>query len=168
MDPARRREQDRIRAAAWRKANPERWAAIVARHRASAKGKAAIEAWKERQREGRPPGGPRGGKVAAIACTDCGKALDGRARKHRTSRCGACWSRRMRERNRDILRAAKAKPCADCGRSYPHYVMDLDHRRGKKVRACSRMHQTGARMLKAEIAKCDVVCANCHRERTHG
>lgn len=137
------------------------------RYRASAKGQTTTEAYKARKREGRPPGNPRGGKIAAVACSDCGKALD-RTRQRRTSRCGSCWSRRFRKRNAEILREAKSKPCADCGRSFPYYVMDLDHRRGTKTRNCSLMLNTGARKLRAEIAKCDVVCANCHRERTHG
>lgn len=55
----------------------------------------------------------------------------------------------------------------DCGQSYPSYVMDLDHR-GDKVRNVARMVSLGlgeATVL-AEIAKCDVVCSNCHRLRT--
>ena len=57
----------------------------------------------------------------------------------------------------------------DCGQSYPSYVMDLDHR-GDKVRNVARMVSLGlgeATVL-AEIAKCDVVCSNCHRLRTFG
>lgn len=63
---------------------------------------------------------------------------------------------------------AKDKPCADCGVSYPHYVMDFDHVRGKKLCNVSsgRFHRSMKRLLD-EIAKCDVVCANYHRERTH-
>lgn len=48
--------------------------------------------------------------------------------------------------------------------------MDLDHVRGVKEFKVSEAvhHAYGIRMerLMAEIAKCEVVCANCHRVRT--
>lgn len=72
------------------------------------------------------------------------------------------------ERNIAIMREAKDQPCEDCGARYPHYVMDLDHVRDAKVAAVSRMVRSGASeaRLRKEIAKCDVVCSNCHRGRT--
>jgi len=74
-------------------------------------------------------------------------------------------------RNRRAIREAKNVPCADCGRRYPPYVMDFDHRVGEKKTfnlsiAAGQTRLSWAKM-KAEIAKCDVVCANCHRERTY-
>src|SRR5262245_31410711 len=74
-------------------------------------------------------------------------------------------------RNRRMLREAKSAPCADCGQTYPPYVMDFDHRPGE-IKAFALANAAGqtrisAERLRAEIAKCDVVCANCHRIRTH-
>lgn len=67
------------------------------------------------------------------------------------------------------VREVKSRPCADCGQSYPPYVMDFDHRDpSKKVAAVAVLMRSGWNKLKEEIAKCDVVCSNCHRERTHG
>jgi hypothetical protein len=75
------------------------------------------------------------------------------------------------ERNRRAIREAKNVPCADCGRRYPHYVMDFDHRPGEKkcfnVSVAAGQPRLSWQRMLAEIAKCDVVCANCHRERTH-
>ena len=69
----------------------------------------------------------------------------------------------------ELTRTAKDKPCDDCGKRFPHYVMDLDHVRGKKVGNVSNLIRRGSRrIIEAEIRKCDVVCADCHRERTHG
>ena len=79
---------------------------------------------------------------------------------------GAIGQARIGLRNRVIIEAAKCKPCMDCGREYPHYVLDFDHVRGDKRRAVSKMKYCSVRLLLEEIAKCDVVCANCHRERT--
>lgn len=64
----------------------------------------------------------------------------------------------------------KNKPCQDCGLSYPSYVMDFDHRDSKdKLRNIAYLPVLGwseNKILK-EIAKCDLVCSNCHRIRTH-
>lgn len=70
---------------------------------------------------------------------------------------------------KSILNEAKSKPCSDCGVAYPPYVMDFDHVRGKKLFVLSRARKRplSLEVLFAEMSKCDVVCANCHRERTH-
>jgi hypothetical protein len=71
------------------------------------------------------------------------------------------------KKRRAEIHAFKEVPCLDCGIQYPTYVMDYDHRGDKKfgiakAAACKNMSE-----LLVEIAKCDVVCANCHRERSH-
>jgi hypothetical protein len=67
-----------------------------------------------------------------------------------------------------MVQEAKSRPCADCGVSYPYYVMDFDHRDGvEKSMIVSKLVNFGAtQRLVDEMAKCDVVCANCHRIRT--
>lgn len=67
----------------------------------------------------------------------------------------------------EFVRKSKEIPCTDCGLSYPYYVMDFDHKRDKKFNLAQARRQ-GMNIVKQEIAKCDVVCANCHRQRTHG
>lgn len=64
-----------------------------------------------------------------------------------------------------ILATAKSVPCADCGNVYPPHVMDFDHLRDKTLNV-SHMVTYSIKRLTDEIAKCEVVCANCHRERT--
>ena len=63
-----------------------------------------------------------------------------------------------------VIRDLKEKPCQDCGKQYPYYVMDFDHVRGEKLFDVSRDVPVEKRLK--EIEKCDLVCANCHRERT--
>ena len=71
------------------------------------------------------------------------------------------------ERNREVIRFAKNQPCDDCGEDYPAVCMDFDHRDPeKKVAGVGAMVNWGVKKLVAEILKCDVVCANCHRLRT--
>lgn len=77
--------------------------------------------------------------------------------------------RRKREiqRLRQLVEEIEQQPCADCGRQFPPCVMDFDHVRGTKVEAIGRLTVSGGEpTLRAELAKCDVVCANCHRIRT--
>jgi len=33
---------------------------------------------------------------------------------------------------RDFIREAKNKPCADCGKTFPYFIMQFDHVRGEK------------------------------------
>ena len=60
-------------------------------------------------------------------------------------------------------------PCMDCGIKYPPFVMEFDHRGGEvKLNNVSELTRYGSRKrIDAEIAKCDLVCANCHRVRTY-
>lgn len=75
-------------------------------------------------------------------------------------------------RHRTLVRDLKAtNPCADCGLFFPWYVMEFDHAHGEKSerkRTVANMAGRGSTSaLLAEIEKCDIVCANCHKERTH-
>ena|SRR5579859_5921521 len=66
-------------------------------------------------------------------------------------------------------RAAKDVPCTDCGNRYPSYVMQFDHLGGKLFDIATAVQQgwISLKKLRQEIAKCEVVCANCHAERTY-
>lgn len=78
--------------------------------------------------------------------------------------------KRQRQRNKArFLYALKDEPCVDCGIKYPHYVMQFDHvpERGEKIMDVSAMKYYSLDRILAEIEKCDLVCANCHCERTH-
>lgn len=78
------------------------------------------------------------------------------------------YARRYAEK-RAYLNAEKNFPCADCGIKYPPYVMQFDHVRGRKLLTIGRkiINVAWAKIVR-EIKKCDVVCSNCHAERTHG
>lgn len=66
-----------------------------------------------------------------------------------------------------ILRL-KSVPCMDCGRVFPPCAMDFDHRDpAEKSFTVSVNIEIALDVLLAEIEKCDVVCACCHRIRTH-
>jgi len=66
-----------------------------------------------------------------------------------------------------IIQLKTGRSCIDCKEFYPHYMMDFDHVRGIKIGNIYDLAKTGdiAKLL-AEVAKCDLVCSNCHRHRT--
>jgi hypothetical protein len=100
-------------------------------------------------------------------CRDCGKEL---TRRHYRQNKRQYLDRNLRAyaRRRDFVRSVKSRPCADCGIQYPYYVMDFDHRDGElKMYELNSVVRMTMRDIIDEIGKCDVVCANCHRERTH-
>lgn len=53
--------------------------------------------------------------------------------------------------------------CADCGYSAHHVALEFDHLVDKELNVCNAKSIAQAKL---EIAKCEVVCANCHRIRT--
>jgi hypothetical protein len=58
-------------------------------------------------------------------------------------------------------------PCVDCG-EIDIRVLEFDHVRGQKTATISRLLAQGRNwsIIDAEIAKCEVRCANCHRIKT--
>jgi lysyl-tRNA synthetase class I len=67
-----------------------------------------------------------------------------------------------------IQEMKSSSPCLDCKLSYPYYVMDFDHVRGRKQKNVMELINTlSKKKIDEEIAKCEIVCSNCHRIRTH-
>lgn len=69
----------------------------------------------------------------------------------------------------ELAKQFKNKPCMDCGGQYPAVAMDFDHRPDEeKLFSITRayMDNYSDEEILAEIEKCDLVCANCHRVRT--
>ena len=75
--------------------------------------------------------------------------------------------KRHRESGRKFIDSFKRSPCLDCGLVFPPYVMDFDHVRGRKLRNVSLCVAYPKAKILAEIKKCELVCSNCHRIRTH-
>lgn len=78
-------------------------------------------------------------------------------------------SARNAEKKREVrayVRAAKSRPCMDCGGVFDPICMDFDHRPGEVKLYNVAQLNSSIPAVKREIAKCDLVCANCHRLRT--
>jgi formate-dependent nitrite reductase cytochrome c552 subunit len=84
-------------------------------------------------------------------------------------------SRRIEEKRRNwrghatLLEQLRNVPCADCGLRFPSYVMQFDHRdpSNKNYTVTRMIGRAGRATILEEAAKCDIVCANCHRDRTY-
>ena len=76
-------------------------------------------------------------------------------------------ARHLKQKLRAI--AVLGGKCYDCDRSFPEWpdVFDFDHRDSSQKRTeLSNMLCGSWKKLSAELEKCDLVCANCHRIRT--
>ena len=65
---------------------------------------------------------------------------------------------------RTWIEEQKSKPCKQCGGKFPTYVMEFHHRESSKKEFMigHGRGRTREAVIK-EIAKCDLLCANCHR-----
>lgn len=76
---------------------------------------------------------------------------------------------KSRKRKRQYLwEFKKTHPCVDCGESNP-IVLQFDHINGENKKYDVGILAAGGhsmRLLKEEIDKCEIRCANCHLKRT--
>ena len=74
-----------------------------------------------------------------------------------------------REKLAEEVRLLKSKPCCDCGVQYAWWVMQFDHRdpAQKESYVSHLVRDYKRKKVFEEIEKCDVVCANCHADRTY-
>lgn len=70
------------------------------------------------------------------------------------------------ERTKAYILTRKEGGCVDCGELDP-IVLDFDHIGDDKTYDIGNMRGWGIEKIKKEIDKCEVVCSNCHRRRTH-
>lgn len=111
-----------------------------------------------------------------------------RGRGQRDNYCRACRAEYLREhyaqhRDHYVARAVRRKKeltaeradylialfrerhCVDCDEDDP-LVLEFDHLVDKKFNIAKGVRTHSWQAVLNEIAKCDVVCANCHRRRT--
>ena len=103
-------------------------------------------------------------------CHECKHAVDRQYWRQNVERLAPLRAGQRRVR-RDATRGRVVAyllehPCVDCGESDP-VVLDFDHVRGRKVANVSVLVVEGYdwKSVSAEISKCVVRCANCHRRR---
>ncbi len=89
------------------------------------------------------------------------RRVDMRAREN-------AYKTQHRNRARALIHEEKQRQgCVDCGEADP-IVLDFDHKPGEiKFRSVANLVNHSRAVLMAEMKKCDVRCANCHRRVTY-
>jgi len=106
-------------------------------------------------------------------CRWCGTTDTAKFYTSQKSRyCRECWNKKYVLKGRDRAIDAKMRigGCMDCRMLVTennHYLFDFDHRPGEvKNYNVAQMRTASDYKFRQEIAKCDLVCLFCHRERT--
>ena len=106
-------------------------------------------------------------------CKACKKRYDqdwyGRNEKAQKERTRLRNRRIQTENAKRVDEYKSSTPCMDCGGLFPACAMDFDHRdflsKDSPVSDLRRSANSWSKITN-EIAKCDLVCACCHRIRT--
>lgn len=101
-------------------------------------------------------------------CKECQKTLS-KAHYRKNKKKYRAAMTHLRERRRAfVVEYKKGKPCADCKQEFHPAVMEFDHLQyeGKEASISNLVNSMRSEQaILDEIAKCELVCANCHRMR---
>lgn len=97
--------------------------------------------------------------------------IHGQVKAHKSGkfpRCSICNNDRMRTKHQELRRKAvayKGGKCIQCGYANCIAALEFHHRDpSQKEVMISRVYNRTWDTLVKELDKCDLVCANCHRE----
>lgn len=115
-------------------------------------------------------------------CTKCRRELPldmfnwrDKSKGTRRADCKECHSSYMKQKyqeNKNIVGEIKSSQgCAKCGDTRP-YVLDFHHldpttKIERVAKMVSNHYNANNKEIQEEIAKCVILCANCHREFHH-
>jgi 5-methylcytosine-specific restriction endonuclease McrA len=101
------------------------------------------------------------------ACKGCRAAYMRERGELHIQQMRAARERRRAEARRYVLGLLATASCADCGLT-DSLVLEFDHVGDKTADISLLVHEGYAlRRVEAEVACCEIVCANCHRRRTN-
>lgn len=76
------------------------------------------------------------------------------------------YKRNSFEKSANHIKSFKEnQKCTHCKNEFPHYVLDFHHMRDKEVNI-SQLYEKDPNRVEEEVKKCELICANCHREET--
>ncbi|KKN63702.1 hypothetical protein LCGC14_0499370 [marine sediment metagenome] len=84
--------------------------------------------------------------------------------------CHAHWERVRTKRRKNKLVLQHGGKCYDCNNTFPSFVFDFDNISDSPGHtSVSKLIHMGATndVIQKELERCQLVCANCHRIRTH-
>lgn len=103
-------------------------------------------------------------------CKDCqNRAVRYHYQENRPYYLAKARRRNRQQRNeiREMLNRLKDVPCARCGGTFPPCAMDFHHLSSDKLFELGRAHSRSVEQLLEEVAKCEILCSNCHRVAHH-
>ena len=99
-------------------------------------------------------------------CRACANVVDRRFRRDNPDRFRRAQRKHRQNQKQKVSAIKLASGCVDCGYNEHPEALEFDHLPGmEKLFNISKNIRPWPQVL-AEIAKCEVVCANCHRVRT--
>ena len=102
-------------------------------------------------------------------CKECRRVADKKTYNTNLTKnreAGLNSKNKIRERNRQFIREyLMGKSCIDCGEKDP-IVLEFDHFENKKENLSILIQNSSIEKIEAEIKKCNIRCANCHRRKT--
>jgi len=107
------------------------------------------------------------GKQLFIVCNICARKYEyNRTSGHSKTTCNSCLVniRRFKLKKKSI--DYKGGKCKKCGYNKCFSALDFHHRnQDEKDFSISGMHCISWQRMRKELDKCDLLCANCHREQ---
>jgi hypothetical protein len=118
-----------------------------------------------RSRAGSPMNKPISARIKNRLCRACdqptgAKGGHGLCRKH--------YNKSRRGALKVAAVASLGGKCADCGGVFHPSAFDFHHLHGKDADPSRLLAGGSAAAIAAELSKCVLLCANCHRIRHHG
>lgn len=99
------------------------------------------------------------------SCRECNRAYHYANWDRHMTQIRARNQRLRHEAREFVIDYLRSHPCVDCGET-DMVVLEFDHLRDKRANVSYLLQFAEIRRIEEEIAKCEVVCANCHRRRT--
>lgn len=113
-----------------------------------------------RARNGQDMDAPIRNRKRGRVCIDCGANTEAKGGWHR---CAKCYSSERRKTIKAACVDHLGGACSNCGGVFPLRVFDFHHIGVKDGSPSVMMANRSTEIIAAEIAKCVLLCANCHR-----
>lgn len=103
-------------------------------------------------------------------CINCGREyIYQRKKGNRRIKCGYCMRKLRRIKIKKEVVELLGGKCSRCGYNRCMFALEFHHRNGKKDKefSISGNSNLSLKRIKKEIEKCELLCANCHREEQY-
>lgn len=101
-------------------------------------------------------------------CKECCKIRDRKYYKKYGSKAYVTRHKTYKKRNKLFIEKYKKiyGKCVDCGIT-DYRVLQFDHIKNKSANVSDLLDGSSLQVIKEEVRKCEMRCANCHQIKTH-